>query len=154
MGTPEALRAANQYKREWARASKKAQDEMRAEEEEKARAEQERADNWLKSQPWSAGEVLKVAGDCMAAEGNMRAHAQAARGSVELTGAAPSRGLINRYEAAASEGAAKCEKFATEYGDYLNQFGDDGYANLWRHCEAKYNAGLCSSVRYWIQSHR
>lgn len=158
IGTPEARATAANFKRKRDTQNKselaRYNAEEAAQEAAKKKHETDFAQNWLKSQAWSAGEVLRVAGDCMAAEGNMRAHAQAARGSVEITGSAPSRRLIQNYEAAASEGAAKCETFTAEYGDYLNQYGDDGYAYLWSYCEEKYSAGPCSSFRGWMKRHR
>lgn len=158
IGTPEARAAATRFKNKRALQNHRELVRYNAAEAAKEAAKKkhkiEFAHNWLKSQPWSAGEVLHVAGDCMAAEGNMRAHAQAARGSIEITGAAPSRRLIQNYETAASEGAARCETFTTEYGDYLNQYGDDGYAYLWRYCEEKYGAGPCLSFRSWMKRHR
>lgn len=138
---------------------------QRREEKEARKAEQRQEKEARERQQWrkahpvearrqDADELLTAIGNCMAAEGKMRLSAQVAQGAVALTGTAPSQRLINNYETAASEGAVKCEMFATEYGDYSEQYGGEGLTYLWRHCEEKYNEQVCAGSRYWIQTHR
>lgn len=127
IGTPGTLAAVDQYHREEALAAKAA-----------AALGDEHAKNWLKSQPWSANEVLTAAGKCKVAEDNM---ARAAKNK------APD------YDAAFASGQKTCLFFSEEYADFSRAYGAGAVPYLWRYCGEKHDKRLCAAMQTWIETH-
>ena len=154
IGTPSAMKHVTAQKAKsaaLAAASQKTADVAAAR---AAKRERERSENWLKSEPWSAGEVLKVAINCMAAERKVRESEAHARDTVRRTGTAPPQELIERHEALVREGGEKCVKLGADYNAYLNHFRDEAPTSLWKHCDKKYGSQACYSLRGWLHNHR
>jgi HEAT repeat protein len=127
IGTPGTLAAVDQYHREEALAAKAA-----------AAGGAERAQNWLKSQPWSAKEVLTAAGKCKVAEDSM---ARAAKNKTP------------DYDEAFSSGQKTCLTFSEEYSDFSRAYGAGALPYLWRYCGENHDKKLCAAMQTWIETH-
>lgn len=128
IGTPGTLAAVDQYHREEALAAKAA-----------AAKGDEHTKNWLKSQPWSANEVLTAAGKCKVAEDNM---ARAAKNKTP------------DYDAAFASGQKTCLTFSEEYSDFSRAYGAGALPYLWRYCGENHDKRLCAAMQAWIETHQ
>lgn len=126
IGTPGTLAAVDEYHRAQALAEKAA----------KAKGA-EHEENWLKSQPWSAKEVLTAAGKCKVAED--------ALGRVKAGTPA--------YDEAFAGGQKTCLAFNDEYADYARAYGAGAIPYLWRYCGENHDGRLCAAMRTWIETH-
>jgi hypothetical protein len=126
IGTPGTLAAVDQYHREEALAAKAA-----------AALGEEHAKNWLKSQPWSAKEVLTAAGNCKVAEDEL----------ARLKSGAPG------YDDAYARGQKTCVAFSEEYGDFSRAYGAGALPYLWRYCGENHDKKLCAAMQSWIETH-
>jgi len=149
IGTPEAKAAAARYKRK----EDAAFAPMKKQLEEEEQHENEFAAKWLKDVRWSADEVLTEANKCRSAETKMRIVGQSAQMAGSEGDLATASSLTKGYEKIAAEGTATCQKFSKEYGDYVDQFGDDGVIYLWKYCASKSGAGSCASTKLWLATH-
>lgn len=127
IGTPGTLALVDQYHKQEDAAAKA-----------EAAKGDERAKNWLKSQPWSAKEVLTSAGKCKLAEDALAKYAKS--GSPE-------------YDGAFSTGQKTCLSFSDEYADYSRAYGADAIPFLWRYCGENHDPKLCAAMRAWIETH-
>lgn len=127
IGTPGTLAAVDAYHLEEARAAKAA-----------AALGDEHTKNWLKSQPWSANEVLTAAGKCKVAEDAM---ARAAKNKTP------------DYEAAFASGQKTCLFFSEEYADFSRAYGEGAIPFLWRYCGENHDKRLCAAMQNWIETH-
>ncbi len=128
IGTPGTLAAVDQYHLEESLAVKAA-----------AALGDEHTKNWLKSQPWSAKEVLTAAGKCKVAEDNM---ARAAKNKTP------------DYDAAFSSGQKTCLFFSEEYADFSRAYGAGALPYLWRYCGENHDKRLCAAMQTWIETHQ
>jgi HEAT repeat protein len=128
IGTPGTLAAVDQYHREEALAAKAV-----------AAGGEERAQNWLKSQPWSANEVLTAAGKCKVAEDRM---------------ALAAKNKTPDYDAAFSSGQKTCLTFSEEYSDFSRAYGAGALPYLWRYCGENHEKKLCAAMQTWIETHQ
>ena len=94
--------------------------------------------NWLKSQPWSAKEVLTAAGKCKVAEDRL---ARAAKNKTP------------DYDEAFSSGQKACVFFSEEYADFNRAYGAGAIPYLWRYCGENHDKKLCAAMRDWIETH-
>ena len=128
IGTPGTRAAVDSYKREEALAAKAA-----------TALGDEHAQNWLKSQPWSAKEVLTAAGKCKVAEDRLERSAK--NGTPD-------------YDEAFSSGQKICLAFAEKYGDYGRAYGAGALPYLWRYCGENHDKKLCAAMQRWIETHQ
>lgn len=127
IGTPGTLAAVDQYHKQEALAAKAA-----------TAVVDERAKNWLKSQPWSAKELLTSAGKCKVAEDGL---------------ARSAKDKSPDYADAYERGKKICLAFSDEYAEYSKAFGDDAIPYLWRYCGENHDKKLCAAMRNWIETH-
>ena len=128
IGTPGTRAAVDLYHQEEALAAKAA-----------AALGEEHTQNWLKSQPWSAKEVLTSAGKCKVAEDRM---ARAAKNKSA------------DYDEAFASGQKICLAFSEEYADFSRAYGAGALPYLWRYCGENYDKKLCAAVQTWIETHQ
>jgi hypothetical protein len=128
IGTPGTVAAVDAYHLEEAKAAKAA-----------SALGDEHLKNWLKSQPWSAKEVLSAAVKCKVAEDNL--------------GRAAKNGTPD-YDAAFATGQKTCLAFSEEYADYGRAYGAGAYPYLWRYCGENHDKKLCAAVQNWIETHQ
>lgn len=127
IGTPGTRAAVDLYHLEEERAAKAA-----------AALGDEHAKNWLKSQPWSAKQVLTAAGKCKVAEDRL---ARAAKNKTP------------DYDEAFSSGQKACVFFSEEYADFNRAYGAGAIPYLWRYCGENHDKKLCAAMRDWIETH-
>lgn len=127
IGTPGTRAAVDAYHREEELAAKAA-----------AALGEEHAKNWLKSQPWSAKEVLTAAGKCKVAEDDM---ARAAKNKTP------------DYDAVFASGQKTCLFFSEEYADFSRAYGAGAIPYLWRYCGENHDKKLCAAMQTWIETH-
>ena len=127
IGTPGTRAAVDRYHLEEERAAKAA-----------AALGEEHAKNWLKSQPWSAKEVLTAAGKCKVAEDRL---ARAAKNKTP------------DYDEAFASGQKACVFFSEEYADFGRAYGAGAIPYLWRYCGENHDKKLCAAMREWIETH-
>ncbi len=128
IGTPGTLAIVDQYHREEALAAKAA-----------AALGDEHLKNWLKSEPWSANEVLTSAGKCKVAEDKM---ARAAKNKTP------------DYDEAYASGQKICLFFSEEYADFSRAYGAGAIPYLWRYCGENHDKKLCAAMQSWIETHQ
>lgn len=128
IGTPGTLAAVDQYHRDEALAAKAV-----------AAGGEERAQNWLKSQPWSAKEVLTAAGKCKVAEDRL---------------ALAAKNKTPDYDEAFASGQKTCLTFSEEYGDFSRAYGAGAIPYLWRYCGENHDKRLCAAMQTWIETHQ
>ncbi len=126
IGTPGTLAAVDEYHKQEALAARAAT----------AKGE-EHTQNWLKSQPWSAKEVLTAAGKCKVAED-------------ALGRAKPG---TPAYTDAFSSGQKTCLAFNDEYAEFVRAYGAGAIPYLWRYCGENHDPKLCAAMRGWIETH-
>ena len=128
IGTPGTLAAVDQYHREVALAAKAA-----------TALGDEHTKNWLKSQPWSANEVLTFAGKCKVAEDRM---------------ALAAKNKTPDYEEAFASGLKICLFFSEEYAEFSRAYGAGALPYLWRFCGENHDKKLCAAMQSWIETHQ
>ena len=127
IGTPGTRAAVDRYHLEEERAAKAA-----------AALGEEHTKNWLKSQPWSAKQVLTAAGKCKVAEDHLARSAK--NGTPD-------------YDEAFSNGKKTCLAFSEQYADFSRAYGEGAIPYLWRYCGANHDKRLCAEMQRWIETH-